>query len=63
MNLILISLITLGLVGAISAIILYFTAQKFHVFEDTRIDDVEEALPSANCGGCGFPGCRAFAEA
>lgn len=63
MNLILISLITLGLVGAISSIILYFTAQKFHVFEDTRINDVEEALPSANCGGCGFPGCRAFAEA
>ncbi len=63
MNLILISLITLGLVGAVSSIILYFTAQKFHVFEDTRINDVEEALPSANCGGCGFPGCRAFAEA
>ena len=63
MNLILISLITLGLVGAISSIILFFTAQKFHVFEDTRINDVEEALPSANCGGCGFPGCRAFAEA
>lgn len=63
MNLILISLITLGLVGAVSSIILFFTAQKFHVFEDTRINDVEEALPSANCGGCGFPGCRAFAEA
>ena len=63
MNLILISLITLGLVGAISSIILFFTAQKFHVFEDTRINDVEEALPSANCGGCGFPGCRTFAKA
>ena len=63
MNLILISLITLGLVGAISSIILFFTAQKFHVIEGTRINDVGEALPSANCGGCGFPGCRAFAEA
>lgn len=63
MNLILISLITLGLVGAVSAVILFFTAKKFHVFEDSRIDAVEEALPSANCGGCGFPGCRAFAEA
>ena len=28
-----------------------------------RIDLVEAALPSANCGGCGFAGCRAFAEA
>ena len=63
MNLILISLLTLGIVGAISAIILYFVAKKFHVYEDTRIDDVEAVLPAANCGGCGFPGCRGFANA
>ena len=63
MNLILISLLILGIVGAISAIILYFVAKKFHVYEDTRIDDVEAALPAANCGGCGFPGCRGFANA
>lgn len=63
MNLILISLITLGVVGAVSAIVLYFVAKKFHVYEDTRIDDVEAALPAANCGGCGFPGCRGFANA
>ena len=35
---------------------------KLKVFEDPRIDKVEEMLPSANCGACGFPGCRAFAE-
>ncbi|MBX3422282.1 MAG: RnfABCDGE type electron transport complex subunit B [Pirellulaceae bacterium] len=33
------------------------------VEEDSRIDAVEELLPHTNCGGCGFPGCRAFAEA
>jgi Na+-translocating ferredoxin:NAD+ oxidoreductase RNF subunit RnfB len=38
-------------------------AQKFKVFEDPRIDDVEAALPGANCGGCGYAGCRAFATA
>ncbi|MGM0504130.1 MAG: Fe-S cluster domain-containing protein, partial [Bacteroidota bacterium] len=38
-------------------------AQKFKVYEDPRIDQVEEALPAANCGGCGYPGCRGFAEA
>jgi Na+-translocating ferredoxin:NAD+ oxidoreductase RNF subunit RnfB len=37
-------------------------AQKFKVFEDPRIDQVEDVLPAANCGGCGFPGCRNFAE-
>ncbi len=54
---------TLSIIGTLSAIILYFVAQKFKVFEDPRIDDVEQALPAANCGGCGFAGCRAFAEA
>ena len=63
MNLVLISLITLGVIGAVAAIILFIVAKKFHVFEDVRIGQVEEALPAANCGGCGFPGCRAFAEA
>jgi Na+-translocating ferredoxin:NAD+ oxidoreductase RNF subunit RnfB len=38
-------------------------AQKFKVVEDPRIDLVNEALPGANCGGCGYTGCRAFAEA
>ena len=40
---------------------LYFVAQKFKVEEDPRIDDVEKMLPGANCGGCGFPGCRGLA--
>ncbi len=62
-NVILITIITLSAVGLISAVILYFVSQKFKVYEDPRIDEVEEALPSANCGGCGYPGCRAFAEA
>jgi RnfABCDGE-type electron transport complex B subunit len=37
-------------------------AEKFKVEEDPRIDDVEKALPGANCGGCGQAGCRAFAQ-
>ncbi len=54
---------TLSVIGTSAAVILFFVAQKFKVFEDPRIDEVEEALPSANCGGCGYAGCRAFAEA
>ena len=63
MNLIVSSIIVLGVIGLASAIILYFVAQKFKVEEDTRIDEVTELLPGANCGGCGYPGCRGFAEA
>ncbi|MEZ5083367.1 MAG: (Fe-S)-binding protein [Bacteroidales bacterium] len=54
---------SLGAIGIAASVILYFVAQKFKVIEDPRIGLVEEALPAANCGGCGFAGCRAFAEA
>jgi Na+-translocating ferredoxin:NAD+ oxidoreductase RNF subunit RnfB len=54
---------SLSVLGGLLALILYFVAQKFKVIEDPKIDLVEEALPAANCGGCGFAGCRNFAEA
>lgn len=62
-NIIIYAVIALGTLAVLAAVILYFVAQKFKVYEDPRIDDVEAQLPSANCGGCGFAGCRAFAEA
>ncbi|MEA3316937.1 MAG: Fe-S cluster domain-containing protein [Bacteroidota bacterium] len=57
------TILSLSAIGVTAAVILYFVAQKFKVYEDPRIDEVEEALPAANCGGCGYPGCRSFAEA
>ena len=63
MNLIILSIITLGTIGAVGSIILYFVSQAFHVEEDPRIALVQEALPAANCGGCGYPGCSGFADA
>lgn len=62
MNIITISIISLSVIGAIAALILYVVAQRFKVDEDPRIDEVEKLLPGANCGGCGRAGCRNFAE-
>lgn len=59
---ILYTILSLSLLGAVAAIALYFVAQRFKVFEDPRIDIVEAELPAANCGGCGYAGCRNFAE-
>ena len=55
-----------GTVAALTfvlATLLVWANRKFHVEEDPRIDMVEEMLPATNCGGCGYPGCRPFAEA
>ncbi len=60
---VLLTIISLSLLGLFSAVILYFVARKFKIFEDPRIDEVQAVLPAANCGGCGFAGCRNFAEA
>lgn len=60
---VLITIISLGVLALVSAVVLYFIAQRFKVFEDPRIDEVQAILPQANCGGCGFAGCRNFAEA
>ena len=63
MNLILIALIVLGVIGAVGSLVLYLVAKKFYVYEDPRVGQVEEVLPGANCGGCGFPGCHGMADA
>ena len=63
MNIILFTLCVLVTLGVVSAVFLYIVAQKFKVYEDPRIDLVNDELPAANCGGCGYAGCRAFAEA
>lgn len=60
---ILFAIISLCVLGVASAVILYFIAQKFMVIEDPNIDIINDMLPGANCGGCGFAGCRALAEA
>lgn len=49
-------------IGLLAALLLWLLAKKFKVEEDPRIDLVEKEMPGANCGGCGFAGCRAFAQ-
>jgi electron transport complex protein RnfB len=54
---------TLFVMAVVSAYILGWASRKFHVEVDPRITAILEALPGANCGGCGFVGCSDYAEA
>ncbi len=57
------SMLTLFGIGIVSATILSIASKIFYVEEDPRIEAVLEALPGANCGGCGYAGCEGYAIA
>lgn len=57
------AILALGGLTLLLAIMLIVANRKLYVYEDPRIDAVEDLLPHANCGACGKPGCRPFAEA
>lgn len=61
MNVILLSIIVLGGIGIVAALLLFVVSKKFHVWEDPKIGEIEAVLPGANCGGCGSSGCHDFA--
>ncbi len=62
-NTILVSVAILGGVGLVFGSLIALANSRLRVWEDPRIDAVTNLLPGANCGACGFAGCRAFAEA
>ncbi len=57
------ALITLGSLGLLFGIILAIASKVFFVKKDARVEKIDGILPQANCGGCGYPGCAAYAEA
>lgn len=55
--------LVLGAMAIIFGLLLTFLSKKFAVEPNPVRDAVREALPSANCGGCGYPGCDGCADA
>ncbi len=51
------------ILGLSMGLLLAIAAKVFYVEVDNRIDDVRKMLPGLDCGGCGYAGCNAFAEA
>lgn len=60
---ILYAVLVLGVMGALLGGVLAIASKVFAVKVDERLPKLTEALPGANCGGCGFAGCGAYAQA
>jgi len=63
MTAILTSVLVLGALGLVFGVLLMFANKVFEMPANPTRDAVRNALPGANCGGCGFAGCDALAEA
>lgn len=57
------AIVSIGGLGIVFGAILGFASKIFAVDEDPRVGQVQECLPGANCGGCGYPGCGGLATA
>lgn len=53
----------LSALGLLFGLVLALASKVFHVEQDERLAPLTAALPGANCGGCGFAGCEAYAKA
>ena len=60
---IVIAIAILGGLGLVFGLVLAAASKIFYVESDPRLDQLNECLPGANCGGCGYAGCGAYAEA
>ena len=60
---ILIAIGILGGLGVLFGAVLAAASKVFYVETDPRLDKLNECLPGANCGGCGYAGCAGYAEA
>lgn len=60
---ILTGVLALGGIGLVFGLLLTLANKIFEIPSDPKRDAVRNALPGANCGGCGFAGCDALADA
>ena len=61
-NVMLASLLALIGLGGMFGGLLGYAAEKFKINSDPVIDTIDELLPQTQCGQCGFPGCRPYAQ-
>ncbi len=63
MDTILIAVITFSLLAGLFGLLLGFAAIRFKVDSDPIVDKIDALLPQTQCGQCGYPGCKPYADA
>ncbi|MFW6082053.1 MAG: RnfABCDGE type electron transport complex subunit B [Desulfosalsimonas sp.] len=57
------AILMMGGLGLIIGAALALASRIFYVYVDPKVLEIDDLLPGANCGGCGYPGCGPNAEA
>ena len=55
--------LVLAILATALGLMLGFAAKRFHVEGDPLVEKIDAILPQTQCGQCGHPGCRPYAEA
>ncbi|GAM65861.1 electron transport complex protein rnfB [Vibrio ishigakensis] len=63
MDAIFIAIIALGVLALLFGGLLGFASIRFKVGADPIVDQIDAILPQTQCGQCGYPGCKPYAEA
>lgn len=57
------AVVAFAILAAAFGLLLGYASIRFHVEGDPIADQVDTILPQTQCGQCGYPGCRPYAEA
>ncbi|RMG31406.1 MAG: electron transport complex subunit RsxB [Gammaproteobacteria bacterium] len=57
------AILVLATLAGLLGLLLGYAAERFRVEEDPIVDQINALLPQTQCGQCGYPGCRPYAEA
>ncbi len=57
------AILMMGGLGLVTGSCLALASKVFYVYVDPMVEKIDDLLPGANCGGCGYPGCAPNAEA
>ena len=63
MMLILLALAAIVLLALVFGALLGFASIRFKVEGDPLVEQIDAILPQTQCGQCGYPGCKPYAEA